>query len=256
MRQARNPVFGSAPTWLAFLVFSFLVSTLPALAAGSGPLPLPALGNSLPGGFIAAGPAGVRLPGAGVVPGTGFNAQLGVEAVLIGWEELYNGCFFDSGSWQVNSFPSHGALITRIVSSGTDGCGNPNQYNDIFYTWTDPSPQATSDTFSATWSSGDGRFSFSYTWTAARAAPYKQVCDCSCPCKADPVILSNGAMTETVTDYQTAGANKLGFTRYYSMLPNSVTGVSGLPTTLAPRSARIGGPITTAIFSSPPPTIS
>ena len=31
----------------------------------------------------------------------------------------------------------------------------------------------------------------------------------------------------------TAGANKLGFTRYYNMLPNSFTGVSGLPTILA-----------------------
>jgi hypothetical protein len=97
-------------------------------------LPLPALGNSLPGGFIAAGPGGMQLPGAAVVPGTGFNAQLGVEALLTGWEELYNGCFFDSGSWQINSQPSHGSLTTRIVSSGTDGCGNPNQYNDIFYT--------------------------------------------------------------------------------------------------------------------------
>ena len=32
-------------------------------------------------------------------------------------------------------------------------------------------------------------------------------------------------MTETIIDYQTAGANKLGFTRYYNMLPNSFTGV-------------------------------
>ena len=31
----------------------------------------------------------------------------------------------------------------------------------------------------------------------------------------------------------TAGANKLGFTRYYNMLPNSFTGVSGLPTIFA-----------------------
>ena len=73
--------------------------------------------------------------------------------------------------------------------------------------------------------SGDGRFSFSYTWMASHAAPYKQACDCSCPCKADPVLLSTGEMTETIIDYQTAGANKLGFTRYYNMLPNSFTGV-------------------------------
>jgi YD repeat-containing protein len=233
MRQASRLLCGSVAARFAFLVVGCLLCTLPALAAGSGPLPLPALANSLPGGFIAAGPAGTRLPGAAVVPGTGFNVQLGVEALLTGWEELYNGCFFDSGSWQINSQPSHGSLTTRIVSSGTDGCGNPNQYNDIFYTWTDPSPQATSDTFAATWSSGDGRFSFSYTWTASRAAPYKQVCDCSCPCPADPVLLSTGEMTETIIDYQTAGANKLGFTRHYNMLPNSFTGVSGLPTILA-----------------------
>src|SRR5580704_12939912 len=54
-----------------------------------------------------------------------------------------------------------------------------------------------------------------------------------CPCQADPVLLSTGEMTETIIDYQTAGANKLGFTRYYNMLPNSFTGVSGLPTILA-----------------------
>jgi YD repeat-containing protein len=156
---------------------------------------------------------------------------------LTGWEELYNGCFYDSGSWQVTAQPSHGSLTSRIVSSGSDGCGNPNQYNEIFYTWTDPSPQASSDTFAATWSTGDGRFSFSYTWTASRASPNKQIakCDCSCPCDGDPVVLSNGGMTETITDYQTAGANKLGFTRYYAMVPDiySQTGVYAVPTILA-----------------------
>jgi hypothetical protein len=77
MRQLHRLVCGSVAARFAFLILGFLVYALPALATGSGPLPLPALGNSLPGGFSAAGPAGTRLPGAVVVPGLGFPANSG-----------------------------------------------------------------------------------------------------------------------------------------------------------------------------------
>src|SRR5260370_2618961 len=106
MRQARNPVFGSAPTCLAFLVFSFLVSALPALAAGTGPLPLPALANSLPDGFIAAGPAGGRLPGAPGGPRTGFNAQIRGQAGLVGWGEPPDRRFSPSRPLHINTSPT------------------------------------------------------------------------------------------------------------------------------------------------------
>jgi RHS repeat-associated protein len=52
--------------------------------------------------------------------------------------------------------------------------------------------------------------------------PDKDLGDNSC-CVADPITISNGNVFEEVTDYQTAGTNTLGFTRYYNSLASSNT---------------------------------
>ena len=43
-------------------------------------------------------------------------------------------------------------------------------------------------------------------------------CDCSCPCAGEPITVATGNVFENVTDYQTAGPNRLGFARYYNSL--------------------------------------
>lgn len=54
-------------------------------------------------------------------------------------------------------------------------------------------------------------------------------CSCSCPCNGDPITIGTGNVFEQVTDYETAGANKLSFARYYSSLapPNAFTKTLG-----------------------------
>ena len=92
----------------------------------------------------------------------------GVDYNLAGWEELYNGCVISSSSWQVTQPPASLAFSTstQIITSGTDACGNPNQYNTIFYTWTDTSAKSgTEDNMNANWSTSDGRFFDPYNWT-------------------------------------------------------------------------------------------
>jgi RHS repeat-associated protein len=41
---------------------------------------------------------------------------------------------------------------------------------------------------------------------------------CPCQCVGDPITLGNGNVFEQVTDYQTAGSNRLTFSRYYNSL--------------------------------------
>ena len=185
------------------------------------------------GGVASGGFSAAFLGGAGVSPANGRitvpnassgpapGVQLGVPTAVIGWAELYNGCSINSGSWTVTAPPSHGSVSFATYLGGADACGNPIPYNELYYTWTDPNPKATTNSFSATWQSADGRFIEPGTWTFGRASPDKQIgqCTCSCPCGGNPIVLSTGGKTEAVTDYQTAGANRLGFARYYNFVP-------------------------------------
>ena len=49
----------------------------------------------------------------------------------------------------------------------------------------------------------------------------KQKCNCECPCAGNPFVIATGAKTETVTDYETSGFNKLSMVRYYNMYPGA-----------------------------------
>jgi RHS repeat-associated protein len=204
------------------------------IAAVSGPVGSAEAGFSMTRfGAPASGLATAPNASAGSLPG---GVQLGVPTVVLGWAELYNGCFLNEGSWTVTVPPSHGAISFEVFSGGTDACGNPVPYNGLYYTWTDADASfGATDTFSATWQSDDGRFTQPGTWTFARASPDKQIaqCDCSCPCGGNPIVISTGAKAEAVTDYQTAGPNQLSFQRYYNFVPTFATGAALQPTTLA-----------------------
>ena len=93
-------------------------------------------------------------------------AQLGVQLLVIGWAEFrYPGCFLNYGSWVVNTNPVHGTLFFGPTYS-SDLCGLVFPYNTLFYTWTDTSAvPGTPDTFSATWTSDDGKVVSPGTWT-------------------------------------------------------------------------------------------
>jgi RHS repeat-associated protein len=213
-------------TGLAVAALFVMLLLLPASAGSQRPVA---------GGFVASTSRHFPAARALAAAGTGSPSQLGVPTAIIGWAELYNGCFLDAGSWQVTSPPSHGTLSFSTFYGATDACGNSIPYNEMYYTWTDATTTATSDTFSATWSSSDGRFIEPGTWTVGNAAPFKQACSCpgpcpcSCACSSDPVVLSTGGLMENFTDYTTSGPNRLSFRRYYN---NPVFG-AGLPLTLA-----------------------
>jgi RHS repeat-associated protein len=210
---------------LAVAALFMVLSLLPA-SAGSEK-------SAAVGGFSASTSRHFPDVGPLAATGTGSPSQLGVPTAITGWAELYNGCFLDAGSWKVTSPPSHGTLSFSTFYGATDGCGNSIPYNEMYYTWTDATTTATSDTFSATWSSSDGRFIEPGTWTVGNAAPFKQACSCpgscpcSCACASDPVVLATGSLMENFTDYTTAGPNPLSFRRYYNNPAGS------LPMTLA-----------------------
>jgi hypothetical protein len=88
------------------------------------------------------------------------KVQLGVPVAVQGWAETKDGCFFDSGTWDLIKAPIHGSVSFRTVDGAPDACGNPLPYNTLFYTWTDASAHpATLDHVTAIWTSADGMFS-------------------------------------------------------------------------------------------------
>jgi len=93
-------------------------------------------------------------------------APLGVRILIIGWAEFYNpGCFLNYGSWVITTPPVHGTISFGPVYN-SDACGLAFAYNTLFYTWTDVSAvPGTPDTFSATWTSDDGKVVEPGTWT-------------------------------------------------------------------------------------------
>ena len=97
-------------------------------------------------------------------------APLGVRIIVIGWAEFYYpGCFLNYGSWVVTTPPVHGTISFGPVYN-VDLCGLLFAYNTLFYTWTDASVvPGTPDTFSATWTSDDGKVVEPGTWTYALA---------------------------------------------------------------------------------------
>ena len=88
-----------------------------------------ALKISTAGGFSSA-----RLGGgtaAAVAPNQGSGspgAQLGVPTAVLGWAELYVGCFSDGGNWTFNTLPRHGQFSTADALGGADACGKPIPY--------------------------------------------------------------------------------------------------------------------------------
>ncbi len=98
-----------------------------------------------------------------------FVVKPGDTIYVQGWEELQNGCFYNSGSWTVTHLPTHGTAGQVIVQIGQDACGGPNAYATLTYVWTDTGalvvPCQTQDTLSAYWQSDDGMFNYPGSWT-------------------------------------------------------------------------------------------
>lgn len=163
------------------------------------------------------------------------GVQRGVEVQGTGYFRVTNSrtCTEDLGSWTVNTPPTNGTLRFALVPLiFQDFYGNPcTIYADVpFYTFTNPT--ATSDFWAATWTDSIGSVRYS-GFGATIAAPFKKKCDCpSCPCDGDPVSLATGALTEHVSDYATAGPNRLTFERYYNYYPNTGSfGNASVPST-------------------------
>jgi hypothetical protein len=71
-------------------------------------------------------------------------------------------------------------------------------------------------------------------WPIARTVTGKALGDCGChpgdTGAGDPISVATGNVYETVTDYRTAGANRLEFTRFY----NGLAGALSLAADLGP----------------------
>ena len=153
----RNRIKAIGKLWMAsilVLISGVVRSSIAAEAGGPGAFSATS-SRSAPLTPMSAPPTGPTL----------LIVKQGVNYNLAGWEELYNGCVISSGSWQVTQPPTHGSTSTQIITSGTDACGNPNQYNTIFYTWTDTSAKSGTGQYECRWSTSDGRFFDPYNWT-------------------------------------------------------------------------------------------
>jgi hypothetical protein len=95
-----------------------------------------------------------------------FVAHLDVPIAVQGWEESKNGCFYNAGTWTVETPPVHGAVTFETTFGADDACGAPLPFNTLFYTWTDAGAKITAlDHVTATWTSDDGMFSGGGTFT-------------------------------------------------------------------------------------------
>jgi len=150
----------------------------------------------------------------------------------------YCGATFKAGYVEITNPPSRGVL-TNGYTWDTHNCGYPT-YADVtevvpavFYTWTKgPFDDDTHDGIGVLYhtdgTGADPYYSIAEGWSIVfkKDRPLKPAkcdpCDRSCPCSGNPIIVSIGSKTQQVTDYETAGANRLSFVRYYNSYPLSI----------------------------------
>jgi hypothetical protein len=246
----------------------FLLSEAAALAAGSStgsassrgagspialpppPAALPPIASAPDGGieyFAVPGGIAARVtfaiengaPSRGPAPPSSNNPspfQLGVKTWVSGWTVFRNGRCQDAvgGYWVEHIAPQYGRTSSETITYPFPNCNAP--MGVLYYTMTRMIPTGQQDHF------------FDDQWLDANTvgpgyadiyvkpfSPYKQKCNCECPCAGNPFVIATGAKTDTVTDYETSGFNKLGFIRNYNMYPGNwwIGQDSGTPAAVA-----------------------
>jgi hypothetical protein len=111
------------------------------------------------------------------------------------------------------------ANITGVAAP--NGCPQASYTFAAIYYTPNPGVAETTDSFTATWSTPDGQFNITNTYTLTITAPVVAKNNGKCACGVgDPIEVSTGNVFEQATDYATAGPNQLAFIRSY----NSMTG--------------------------------
>jgi len=161
-----------------------------------------------------------------------FAAYLG-QGVRAGgryWVYGDSGCYEGVGGYSVTTAPKHGAVsfaVESSTSSSTSCDTGPVSVVGIYYTWTDGG-SAQQDSFTVHLqepNGGSAMVDIYFTATLNGSKPYKTT-GTGCigePMCGNPINIATGGKFEQITDYQTAGANKLGFTRYYNSTANPTT---------------------------------
>ena len=135
-----------------------------------------------------------------------------------------------TGTMTGSQGPKYGVLFFDIedvkLPPGYPCAGVTLPANVAYYTWTEPVPNSVVDFFHIHYQCAGG--SLDKDWQAelvgkGMGKPCKlDGCGhCSkpgCPGAGDPINVGTGNVFETVTDYETAGQNKLAFIRYYNSL--------------------------------------
>jgi RHS repeat-associated protein len=181
---------------------------------------------------IAAAPAGVVSIRAKAVGANANTASTGTIAVLpdqttliYSYSEynIYTCAEISPGSWTVNTQPSKGTVSTANITgvAAPNGCPQASYTFAAIYYTPNPGVAETTDSFTATWSTPDGQFNITNTYTLTITAPVVAKNNGKCACGVgDPIEVSTGNVFEQATDYATAGPNQLAFIRSY----NSMTG--------------------------------
>lgn len=156
--------------------------------------------------------------------------------LLEGWVEVYiSDCSFaGDGYYTVDTSPTHGtlsfAIVTGIITGGY--CiGSSMPLNEAYYIWTDTANENATDPFTLSWSFTSSPYDTS-SWTAyVTGSPSPQDIGNSCSADAppgalscaDPIDIGSGNVSETFTDYASAGSNVLDFRRFYNSLAPPTT---------------------------------
>jgi len=158
-----------------------------------------------------------------------------------GWVEVYiSDCSFaGDGYYTVDTSPTHGQLNFAIVSGIITGgycIGSTMPLNEAYYTWTDTANENATDPFTLSWSFSSSPYDTS-SWTAyVSGSPPGQDMGNSCSADAppgalscaDPIDIGTGNVSETITDYASAGSNVLDFRRFYNSLASPTTFATSL----------------------------
>ncbi len=132
-----------------------------------------------------------------------------------------------NGSWTIDAQPKYG-VVSFGEQSGVDGCadkcnGTTFTFDIVYYKWTSNDPNATKDSFTATWTNFAGSGSQSHTFNINRmAAPPSPspenlgVPKNNCPCEGNPINPATGNKFQVETDYIGAATTGLEFRRFYN----------------------------------------
>jgi hypothetical protein len=151
---------------------------------------------------------------------TTFNIVPNQKTFMKSWTAYYpSSCkASDVGSWVINTQPKYGIVSFGTINKkfcGGDCSNNTYSFAAIYYTWTSDDPNATSDSFTATWSTGS--LSDTETFTLIKGVPLTSINSVDLSANNINVTLSGlGSLSKSPLDIDFVGDNNTFSTHYNS----------------------------------------